>query len=48
MNELFAEIVMIPCGFWVDDNAFITITSAIDDWYKQSFSSVMPRLLEVG
>jgi dTDP-4-amino-4,6-dideoxygalactose transaminase/GNAT superfamily N-acetyltransferase len=48
MNELFAEIVMIPCGFWVDGNAFITITGAIDDWYKQSFSSVMPRLLEAG
>lgn len=45
-NDLYDQVVLIPCGFWVDATVFDKIIHALSTWYKTCFSTIVPRLLE--
>lgn len=47
-NKLYNNIVLIPCGHWVDESKFNTIINILHTWDENDYIHIKPRLLEVG
>lgn len=45
-SNTYSSIVLIPCGFWLDNITFEKIVRTIDSWYKEHFKKYKPRLIE--
>lgn len=45
-NVFYNQVVLIPCGFWVEPNMIDKIIFALSNWYKSYFNNTIPRLLE--
>ena len=50
-NELYNDVVLIPCGYWVDESKFNTIINILHQWDESQtimYTNLKPRLLELG
>lgn len=47
-SDMYSSVVLIPCGFWLDNISFDKIIRTIDAWYKIHFKKYIPRLVESG